>query len=199
MFPLRAAIVDIFDDVSLVITLSRSPSAKKDAGHFNLLWITPLLHCLLSLSTPNLGLGGGIGSENGEEKDVLGVMQEVSRLGIILFFAEIRRKCGDLGVPTEVQSKKLRTLLSNPGWSRWALFEPLILWVLFFGALEAERGDRGWFCNSMVLAARNIGIKDWKGVVSAVSGFLWIGDVFEGRIKELRTDFDFDKYLGAEK
>jgi hypothetical protein len=188
MFPARAAITSIFDDASIVITLSRSPSAKKDAGHFNLLWITPLLHRLLSLSRI---------SEDGEDVDVLSVMQEASRLGIILFLAEIRRKCGDLGVPTEVQSRKLRAVLSMPGWSRWALFEPMILWILFFGALESEREDSGWFCNSMVLAARNLGIKEWKGVVGVVAGFLWIGDIFEGRIKELRGSFDFDGLLGA--
>lgn len=189
MFPARAALTDIFDDVSIVITLSRSPSAKKDAGHFNLMWITPLLYRLLSL--PRV-------SENGDT-DVLGVMQEASRLGIILFLAEIRRKCGDLGVPTVVQSKKLRAVLSRPGWVRWALFEPLILWVLFFGALESEREDRGWFCNSLCVAARNLRIGEWKGVVSAVSGLLWIGDMFEEMINELRSEFDFDGLLGVNR
>lgn len=187
MFPSCATLTDIFDNVSIVVTISRSPSAKKDAGHFNLLWITPLLHHLLSLSLPS--------PNSLEDQDLLGTMQEASRLGIILFFAEIRRKCGDLGVPTEVQSKKLRAALSRPGWSRWALFEPLILWLLFFGALESEREDRGWFCNSMVLAARNLGVQEWKGVVGAGAGFLWIGDIFKARIKELRGGFDFDGLL----
>jgi hypothetical protein len=50
------------------------------------------------------------------------------------------------------------------------------------GALESEREDQNWFCNSICLAARNLGITEWKGIVGAVAGFLWIGDLFEGTL-----------------
>ena len=34
-------------------------------------------------------------------------------------------------------------------------------------------------------------------MIGAVVDFLWIGDVVEGRIKDLKSGFDFDKLLDA--
>ena len=166
IFPPGHQLNDIFSDLTAAIAHTDFKTMKKEFWrdvNFILYWLDPIMHKLLCL------------------RSELTPLQEVCRLGIILFTGPIRRNCGKLGVDSTVYVRKLKDLfLATQDKIDWTPHTQLLLWVLFFGMLETWRlPEQCWYVSSLCLTARGLGLDSWAEVVESVSNFLWMENIFE--------------------
>jgi hypothetical protein len=110
---------------------------------------------------------------------------EASRLGGILYLAEIRRRFGVFPVWSTVQLRKLRKVLSaaDGSWQKMTLWK---LWIITIAALEATSDDeRCFFGHGLKEIIVELGLRDHGDLNSALHGFLWIDTVHGARLKVL--------------
>ena len=113
------------------------------------------------------------------------ILEEACRLGLLLFLAEIRRRCG-------VQPTRAATLTENFAAHLRAhsiTFEeyefPLLLWLLMMGATEmpADHETRGFFLQNMHSVVRKHHIEGWGELLRILRGVLWADEVHTARAK----------------
>ena len=171
----------VFDDLRTAIQYTISRRAQNRIWRqvtFIINWIDPIMHRLLNMDS------------NVNRHDSSSVIQEACRLGIILFLAEVRRKCGVMCVSTKVYVSKLKTLLSDTDDSvDWTPLNLLRLWLLFFGMLESwQQPEASWYADSVSKVAERLEIAPWGSIVTAVKSILWFEDIFDSQIEKFRAD-----------
>jgi hypothetical protein len=124
--------------------------------------ILPLLHRLLSLKTDS--------TEDQCQK------MNMVRLGCILYFAEIRRLFGIMGIIHTHTTQKLR-LLSEKQTGDWGSLEILKAWALAMAAIECGGAERKWFFEQLEISRNRLGISDWLEMERQFEEILWYGDV----------------------
>lgn len=121
------------------------------------------------------------------------LVEEVIRLGLMLFLCIIRRECGQLGVETQVLVMKLKKLLEMKGsdmdWNclgETSNGKKVALWCFYMGMLES-RGlpEEMWFHKMVRKEGYKLGLWECSEILSAVRGVLWIDEVFEDRLSHL--------------
>jgi hypothetical protein len=151
--------------------------------------LLPLQHRLLSLISPN---------ENDAQRKV-----NILRLGCTLFFAEIRRLFGIMGVFSSIHTKKLRGYLEEEMPCGWGSLEILRAWVLAMGAMESRGDDRTWFFSELERSKAQLGMSSWEDLKQLFRQILWYDDVQDQMFLELYTGIELvnltDNFLGGSR
>jgi hypothetical protein len=176
-FPMRLDWISIFDDIVHLISLDRAFNEQQlilaiTSGS----WIEPVLVRLLSVRP--LYHGG----------DREHVMEEVCRLGTLLFLAPFWRILGQSPVRTTAISRNLRSLLLRHV-VVWGELKPLLTWVLYFAAVETdELAERSQFVSMLAVLAMNLGLGVWEEVLLMVKSVVWVETVFAGSDELVRDE-----------
>jgi len=182
--PNRTQFSEIFSDMTHVTALINSEAATVWTDcNFSGLWANPLIHRLLTIQIPLAMLNG--------ETDPDGVMQEVGRLGCVLYFGEMRRKFGVYPVITRIQVQKIKIILSEHT-IEWRPFEPLLLWTLTLAGIEAsfypDNTDRSWFIAELSRLAKNMGMQTAEDAKGCLRKMPWIEEVYDDHAELLWRD-----------
>ena len=131
-------------------------------------WLEPILHRLLAARS----MLRGTAREH--------VMEEVCRLGTLLFLAPIWRVLGANPVRTAAVSRGLLDVLLGRVVA-WDELRPLLVWVLYFAAVETvDLAERSQFVFMLGVLARGVGVTEWGDVMGVVKSVLWVEAVFKG-------------------
>lgn len=180
IFPPGHAMISIFDEMEYVIRVigfKRSTNQEWRIAHFAIVRMYPIVHRLL-----NLGL-------DPDPNDQWSIVQEASRLGILLFLGEIRRRCGVLGVSTKLYVIKLKVYMAGLGSTiDWTSANLLLLWIMFFGLLESwKMPEQNWYVESVHAVMARTTLRTWDSVVEKVKSFLWVDDIYDEKIEIFRS------------
>jgi hypothetical protein len=142
-------------------------------------WINPVVHKLLQFRPLD---EFGISSES--------LIQEVCRLGSLLYLAPIWRAFGVHPVDTEGLVVKFRDLLSN-NCILWGQLWKLKLWALCMAAIEAEQYTGiYWYAGKIANLLQDHDILSWDLGMKLVKELLWVEVIFGGRNKILGREVD---------
>ncbi len=171
--------ISIFDELQRAIEVSRLKTARNQQWrvvNFVIFQIYPFVHQMLSM--------GLVANPN----DRWSIVQEASRLGILLLLGEIRRQCGALGVATRLYVRKLKLFMESLGTTvDWTSANLLLLWIMFFGFLESwELPEQDWYVESIHAVMARTTLRSWDDVIERVKSFLWVDDIYDKRIEVFR-------------
>lgn len=176
--------MDIFEDVSRV-SLHVEAEERRTTGHiytdvvFAGTLILSLIYRLLQIQ-PRFA---------SELETPHGAIKEATRLGLLLFLAEVRRRIGVHPVNTEVHVEKLRAVLRRED-TDWSAFNDLKIWIVAMGVLEARQEP---CVRSMV--------DDWTQITATetvmvpanmervMNNIMWMDSVHGKRYREMRDRF----------
>jgi hypothetical protein len=172
--------LDVLTELSFLtvaLTVESPLRVSWDADNFPGFGFYPTLHKLLSIQ---------IASTQDCSGDPL---QEMCRLGAILFLAEVRRKFGISPVVTNVQSSKLHTLLDNNE-ILWAKeLDPIRDWtVLIAGCAADKEADRSWAVQTLIQSSVALDYRTRDGLRDMASRMWWIDEVFLSKTQELQSE-----------
>ncbi|KAL2072124.1 hypothetical protein VTL71DRAFT_11467 [Oculimacula yallundae] len=162
--------------VSLILA---SPTVLSESQQVSLLQhIYSLRYNLLPprYGEDGLGFGEGVGGDE--------AMDEVLRIGALLFVAETPREfpCAAVGPGRLV--KRLRELVIRV--QMWNGREAgLVLWLLFVGGMAARGEDRVWFIEQIERLGGRIGVVRWGEVKGVLEGLWWVERIHEKPCREL--------------
>ncbi|KAF8859223.1 hypothetical protein BDZ45DRAFT_368044 [Acephala macrosclerotiorum] len=179
IFPTKNPIVTVFDEIQNAAEVAKMKATRNQewrVANFVIFRMYPTIHRLLSM-----GL-------DPELDDQWSILQEASRLGIMLFMGEIRRQCGDLGVSTRLHVTKLKVFMEGLGSTiDWASANILLLWIMFFGLLESWKlPEQDWYVESMHAVMARTTLQSWDAVVEKVKSFLWFDDIYDEKVEQFR-------------
>ena len=183
IFPKDNPLIAIFDDIALALKYVKMREERNEVWkrhEFSTFWIDPVAYQLFStISAIDQGTHWG-------------KIHEATRLGIILFFGEIRHQSGALAVCTLTQMRKLKEYLIGVGSDiDWSAAPQLLLWIVFFGFFESwNEPEHEWYLAYLAKIAKKLEIPSWDGLVNVVRSFLWIGEVHDEKLNVLRAAFD---------
>lgn len=166
-FPIQQDFISIFDDITQLISLDRALTDDQfEAATASGAWTEPTIFRLLSIRP----LRGGSEHAN--------LIEEVCRLGTLLFLAPVWRVMGANPVYTFSFSRNLLWLLDNYV-VHWQDLKPLLLWTLYFAAIETKNVlERGRFAHILAVLMAGMQISEWKGLMDVVKGVLWVDKIF---------------------
>lgn len=182
LFPTCAPFLDIFDDTARFGIHLASEEART-SGHVytdvvfagNL--IIGLVHRLLSARQ----------AINIERPETL--FQECTRLALLLFLAEIRRRFGLHPIDSRVHVQKLQNVLANYT-ADWTALDPLRLWVVSMGVLEAVGDpDLGWLVGEWARRAFSGEVTSAGQAEGLFRGVMWIDTVHGVMFRERQERF----------
>ncbi|KAH7413949.1 hypothetical protein DE146DRAFT_638973 [Phaeosphaeria sp. MPI-PUGE-AT-0046c] len=177
MLPLRLDWITIFDDVVQLISRDQAFSEEQlDLCMRSGCWVEATLWRLLSIRPLHLG------SEDEH------VMEEVCRLGTLLFLAPCWRQLGHSPVWTAALSRNLLSVLMKH-MIEWKELKPLLAWTLFFAAVETRdlfERSRLVFMLSIIMGGLNI--HDWGEFMQIVKGVLWVDHICTGTDDLIRDE-----------
>jgi hypothetical protein len=178
LYPSQALLLDIFDDTARFGIHLASEEART-AGHVytdvvfagNL--IIGLVHRLLSAQQ-------AVDPELPET-----IFAEATRLALLLFLAEIRRRFGLHPIDSRVHVQKLHRVLENDA-ADWKSLAMLRLWVVSMGVLEAvEELEAGWLVGEWARRAFSEDVTTAGQAERLFQGVMWIdtvhGVMFRGK------------------
>lgn len=140
--------------------------------------VYPVLHTLLAIQNDS------------QEDNLNNAVQEMCRLGSILFIAEVRRKFGISPVVTTAQSTKLHNLLDNEHalW-REDLYNVRIWAIVMAGCAASTQADRAWAVNALIRSKVFLKYENWKDMIDMVSNMWWIDEVFTSKSQRLQSEY----------
>ena len=164
---MRPRWISIFDDVTQQISLDRTLinepfEAEKLTGS----WLEPTLVRLLWVRPME--------SDSSSEA----VMEEVCRLGTLLFLSPIWRYLGCSPVLTGSFTQKLARLLSHYR-VRWGELKPLLAWSVYCAAIETKvEEETAEFTFVLAMLMKEMQIREWDEFLwIAVKSVLWVDKV----------------------
>ncbi|KAF1994142.1 hypothetical protein P154DRAFT_527291 [Amniculicola lignicola CBS 123094] len=176
-FPMQQDWISIFDDINQLISLDRASSDQQiEAAHSSGSWMEPTFVRLLTIRP----LQRGLSSES--------VIEEVCRLGTLLFLSPMWRMMGASPTRTLAFSKNLLWVLQNH-LVEWHDLKPLLLWTLYFAAFETQdTGQRYQFVFMLAVLMKGMKIKEWDGLMVIVKEVLWVDSVFSSSEEAMREE-----------
>lgn len=103
-------------------------------------------------------------------------MVQACRLACILYFAEIRRSFGIMGVVSTLQIRKLKAFLDMSS-ETWGGLGLLRMWCLTLGAIESTGPLRVWYIEELKRAIEKLGVEFWDEAEEQLREVLWFEDV----------------------
>ncbi|CZR67426.1 uncharacterized protein PAC_17325 [Phialocephala subalpina] len=179
IFPPNHPMMSVFDELQHAVEVAKLKAMRNQQWrivNFVIFRMYPTIHRLLSM-----GL-------DPDPDDQWSIVQEASRLGILLFMGEIRRKCGALGVSTRLYITKLKVFMEGLGSTiDWTSANMLLLWVMFFALLESWKlPEQDWYVESMHAVMARTTLRSWDAVLERVKSFLWVDDIYDERVELFR-------------
>ncbi|CAI6303832.1 unnamed protein product [Periconia digitata] len=175
--PMMLEWITIFDDIAQLISLDRAfrdRDLQRAATSGS--WMEPMIFRLLAFRPLTRGT---------EREDVI---EEVCRLGAMLFLAPIWRWLGATPVWTSCISQNLLMVLSN-NMVEWGDLKCLLLWTLYFAALEAQEArEKSQFTFMLAVLMNGSYMEDWSELMEIVKGVLWVEQVFANSDDSIRDD-----------
>jgi hypothetical protein len=169
--------ITIFDDVAQLISLDQAFSMEElklantsgswmELAMYRLLAIRPLLY-----------------------RNVLEqVMEEVCRLGTLLFLSPFWRLLGLSPVRTAAISRNLLLILTTNR-AEWNELKPLLIWVLYFAAIETkDPGERSQYVSMLAIVMTGMQLQEWDEMMQVVKGVLWVEMVFADSDELIRDE-----------
>jgi hypothetical protein len=169
--------VTIFDDVVQLISLDGAfNEQQQELAATSGSWIEPTIHRLLAIRP--LALGNNRGN----------VIEEVCRLGTLLFLASFWRILGQSPVHTATISRDLQLVLLQYQ-MEWHELKPLLAWALYHAALEtADPALRSQFVFILAVFISGMHVQRWEEFMAIVKSVLWVDSVVAGRDDLIRVE-----------
>ncbi|KAF2113766.1 hypothetical protein BDV96DRAFT_601240 [Lophiotrema nucula] len=175
--PMELDWISIFDDVVQLISLDRAFSdGQIEAAVASGCWTEPTIVRLLSIRPLYRG--------NSRER----VIEEVCRLGLLLFLSPIWRALGANPVRTTAFTRNLLWVLNNH-MVEWKDLKPLLVWSIYLAAIEAYVPfERDQFVFMLAVLMNGMQIKEWQDLMQVVQSVLWVDKVFSDSEELIRHD-----------
>ena len=161
--------ISIFDDVVQLISLDKAFNEEQlllaiTSGS----WIEPTLWRLLAFRP----------LQQSHKREH--VIEEVCRLGTLLFLSPCWRMLGFGPVWTAAISRNLLlTLMKHM--IEWKELKPLLVWVLYFAAIEThDLAERSQLVFMLAVVTGGMQLNDWDSIMQIVKSVLWNERVFTG-------------------
>ncbi|KAF2021286.1 hypothetical protein BU24DRAFT_404313 [Aaosphaeria arxii CBS 175.79] len=166
-FPMKQDWITIFDDISQLISRDRALTDKQiEAATASGAWTEPTVIRLLAIRPLHLGICPA------------SIIEEICRLGTLLFIAPIWRAMGASPVWTFTFTRKLLYLL-NSYVIDWQDVKPLLIWSVYFAAIETNDGtERAQFCSMLAVLITRLRIPTWETLMEVVKNVLWMDKIF---------------------
>ncbi|CAA9962937.1 hypothetical protein PTMSG1_06305 [Pyrenophora teres f. maculata] len=175
--PMHLDWIIIFDDIVQLISLDQAFKEKQlmlaiTSGS----WMEPTIYRLLAIRPLNHG--------NDREK----VIEEVCRLGTLLFLSPFWRALGQSPVRTSVISHNLLLVLTT-NMIEWNELKPLLIWVIYFAAIETkDLAERSQFVFMLGILMSGLQLQDWDDIIQIVKSVLWVDKIFAGTDDLIRDE-----------
>lgn len=175
--PMQLDWVTIFDDVVQLITLDRAFNERQqELAVTSGSWMEPTMYRLLAIRP----LLMGDGREN--------IIEEVCRLGTLLFLAPFWRVLGHNPVWTSAISRNLQLVLLQYK-TEWHDLKPLLAWTLYFAAVEtSDLAERSQFVFMIAIVMNGLHLRNWGQLMEVVQGVLWADSVFASSDELIRDE-----------
>lgn len=169
--------VTIFDDIVQLISLDGAFNKQQlELAATSGSWIEPTIHRLLAIRP--LALGNGRGN----------ILEEVCRLGTLLFLTSFWRILGQSPVHTAAISRNLRRVLLQYE-TEWHELKPLLAWTLYHAALEtADPALRSQFVFMLAAVMSGMQIQAWEEFIAIVKSVLWVDSMAAGSDDLIREE-----------
>jgi len=161
--------INIFDDVVQLISLDKAFNDEQLALAITSgSWMEPTLWRLLTMRP----LQQGTDREH--------VIEEVCRLGTLLYLSAHWRILGFGPVWTVVVSRNLMLILMKH-MIEWKELKPLLVWVLYFAAIEtSDLAERSQLVFMMAVVTGGMQLSDWDSIMDVIKSVVWNERVFAG-------------------
>ena len=169
--------ISVFDDVVQLISLDRAFNEKQLALAITSgSWMEPTMYRLLAIRPLQLG-------NNSEH-----VIEEVCRLGTLLFLSPFWRILGHSPVWTAAISRNLLFVLTQ-NMVEWNDLKPLLLWVLYSAAIETkDLGERSQFVFMLGVLMSGMQLQEWDDIMQIIKSVLWVEKVYAGTDELIRDE-----------
>ncbi|KAL1793790.1 hypothetical protein ACET3X_008772 [Alternaria dauci] len=167
--PMQLGWISIFDDITQLISLDQVFNVKQQVlASTSGSWMEPTLYRLLALRP--------LQSSNRREH----VIEEICRLGTLLFLAPFWRILGQNPVWTAAISRNLLLVLMRND-VEWNQLIPLLIWALYLAAIETnDIAERGQLVFMLSVHMRDMHLQEWDDMMQIIEGVLWVENVFAG-------------------
>lgn len=116
------------------------------------------------------------------------VIEEVCRLGTMLFLAPVWRWIGARPVWTFNISRNLLSILHSH-MVEWGDLKPLLAWVIYFAAVETRDAmERSRFVFFLAVVMGGLQIREWEELMQIVKRVLWVEKVFANSEESIREE-----------
>ncbi|PVI04305.1 hypothetical protein DM02DRAFT_625013 [Periconia macrospinosa] len=175
--PMMLEWITIFDDIAQLISLDRALREKDfQRAATSGSWMEPTIFRLLAFRPLHRGT---------EREDVI---EEVCRLGTMLFLAPIWRWLGAAPVWTNCISQNLLSVLSNH-MIEWGGLKCLLLWTLYFAAIETQDSrEKSQYSFILAVLMNGSHIDGWHELMEIVKDVLWVEQVFASSDEGIRDE-----------
>ncbi|KAL1597192.1 hypothetical protein SLS60_008774 [Paraconiothyrium brasiliense] len=176
-FPAMMDWINIFDDIDQLMTLDRGfTEDEKHLAETTGCWMEPTMVRLLAIRP----LSKGSESEN--------IMEEVCRLGTMLFLAPIWRWLGASPVWTFTLTRNLLSVL-NSQMIEWGELKPLLVWSVYFASLETrDPRERSHLAFILAVLMNGLQFREWDELMQVVKSVLWTERIFANSDNSLRHE-----------
>jgi hypothetical protein len=175
--PMSLDFITIFDDVVQLISLDKAFNEEQlmlaiTSGS----WMEPTMYRLLAIRPLN----------NGSTRE--NVIEEVCRLGTLLFLAPFWRILGQSPVWTAAISRNLILVLTK-NMIEWNDLKPLLIWVLYAAAVETkDLAERSQFVFMLGILMSGMQLQGWDDIMLIIKSVLWVEKVFAGTDELIRDE-----------
>lgn len=175
--PMRLDWISIFDDTVQLISLDRAFNEEQlSLAITSGSWLEPTMYRLLAIRP----LQHGNDREN--------VIEEVCRLGMLLFLAPCWRVMGQYPVWTSALSRNLQLILLKYK-TDWNDLKPLLVWSLYFAAIETnDLAERSQFVFFLAMVMTAMQLQEWGELLNIIKAVLWVDSVFAGSDDRIRDE-----------
>jgi hypothetical protein len=169
--------ITVFDDVAQLISLDRAFNEEQlmlaiTSGS----WIEPTMYRLLAIRPLH----------HGSEREH--VIEEVCRLGTLLFLSPFWRVLGQSPVWTTAISRNLLLVLME-NMIEWNELKPLLIWVLYFASIETkDLAERSQLVFMLGILSSGMQLHKWDDIMQVIKSVLWVENVFAGTDDLIREE-----------
>jgi hypothetical protein len=116
------------------------------------------------------------------------VIEEVCRLGTLLFLSPFWRVLGQSPVWTAAISHNLLLVLMK-NMIEWNELKPLLIWVLYFASTESkDLAERSQFVFMLGVLMSGMQLHEWDDILQIIKSVLWVENVFAGTDDLIRDE-----------
>jgi hypothetical protein len=175
--PMHLDWITIFDDVCHLISLDQAFNEEQmvlaiTSGS----WMEPTLYRLLSIRP----------LQNGNTREH--VMEEVCRLGTLIFISPFWRVLGQTPVHTAALTRNLLLILTSH-MIEWNELKPLLIWVVYAAAIETrDLAERSQFVFMLGVLMSGLQLRAWDDLMAIVKSVLWVDRVYAGSDDLIRDE-----------